>query len=168
MYVRNTYVSIVHRTKSFNHKRQRKYCASNSAKLTSVGDRYSMIFLYLSAGTLSSETTYRSSSCAGTSFQPACTESNEVIAVERIQHGTKLTTTCGSSNRSDGCCSYNNIDCLLPPYTGTTVQTDCSGKQLCTGTTPAAADTSSCGPDQYPRLSHYLTMEYYCLPGKYI
>ena len=123
-----------------------------------------MIFLYLSAVTLSSEKTYRSSSCAATRFQPSCGESHEIIAVESIKHGTKL--TCGFQNTSDGCCSYDINDCLLP-YTGTTLLAECSGKYVCSGSSPSAIDTSTCVPAQYPVLSHYLTMEYYCLPGKY-
>ena len=122
-----------------------------------------------SAGTLTSETTDRSSpSCAGTTFQPACPGTDEIIAVESIQHGTKLTTTCALFDTSDQCCSYESGDCLLPyAADSSTLHADCSGKRVCTASDPVAVDASSCGSG-FPGYSHYYTMEYYCLPGKYI
>ena len=132
-------------------------------------DNLKALFLYLSAETLPSETTYRSSSCANARFQPACGDSERIAveSVESIQYGTKLTVICGLSDTSDRCCSYDTNDCLLP-YTGTTLLADCSGKDVCSGSSPSATEASNCVLAQYPVLSHYLTMEYYCLPGKYI
>ena len=118
---------------------------------------------------MTSETTYRNDPyCAGTTtqFQPACGNAVEVIAVESIQHGTKLTTTCGLLDTSAYCCQYDSGDCLIP-YTDdatSSLLVDCLGKQVCSGSNPAAVETPSCGSD-YPGHSHYYTMEYYCLPG---
>ena len=82
-----------------------------------------------------------------------------------VQYGTKLTSTCGLSNTSAGCCDYDEADCLIS-YDGTALQDACSGKDLCVAVTVAAADTSSCGKSSYPILNHYLAMEYYCVAGK--
>ena len=125
--------------------------------------------MFVSAASLSSEKTHRSAPyCAasnGTHFQPTCGNADEVIAVESIQHGTKLTTTCGLFDKSAKCCSYDSGDCLFP-YTANPLQSECSGKQVCSGSNPSGVDSSSCGPG-YPSVSHYYTMEYYCLPGNY-
>ena len=121
---------------------------------------------------MSSEKTYRNSPyCAGsnTTFQPACGNADDVIAVESIQHGTKQKSTCGLLDKSAVCCQYDSGDCLFP-YTADATSSlfvECSGKQMCQGSYPAAVETPTCDSN-YTSYSHYYTMEYYCLPGKYI
>ena len=118
---------------------------------------------YFTAVTLSSEgTPNRFTACAYMYFQPRCL-GEKIIAVQSIQYGTKLTGSCSSSD----CCLYSNADCLLPyNYNYTAIHEYCSGKKLCSASSPSAADASSCGAG-YSIISDYLTMEYYCLSGKF-
>ena len=106
----------------------------------------------------------RTTECQGTSLKGSC-PTNEWIAVKGVEYGTKLTSTCSQSDTSAGCCSYSASDCLIE-YDGTGQRDACSGRDLCLSVSVAAADTSSCGSSNYPVLNHYLTMEYYCVPGK--
>ena len=103
-----------------------------------------------------------STDCRNSTLPGICSK-GAIIAVGSVQYGTKLTKTCGLSDTSDGCCDYDPEDCLID-YTGTIQQYVCSGRDVCGGGTVAKGDSSSCG-DLYPIQNHYLTMEYYCIPG---
>lgn len=123
-------------------------------------------FLSLKGQTLPEGSTDRTTVCAGTNLLGSCPV-GEVIVVKDVQYGTKLTTTCPLSSTTNGCCDYSATDCFDPPYTGTTQQAACSGRSLCNAVAVGEEDTSSCGAT-YPGLNHYLTMEYYCIPGSRI
>ena len=115
---------------------------------------------YFTATAISSEgTADTTTACAGSSFQPQCV-SGEVIAVRNIQYGTKLTGSCSGYD----CCVYDVGDCLLR-YDGTDLQQYCSGMRICLSSYHAGVDATSCG-SAYSILSHYMTMEYYCIPGR--
>ena len=105
--------------------------------------------------------------CQGARASVAVCSSDNIIAVANIQYGTKLTTTCGLADTSARCCDYDGVDCMTA-YAGTRLQGQCTGREVCSfGDGVSAADTSSCGISNYPFLNHYLTMEYYCLLGKF-
>ena len=103
-----------------------------------------------------------STDCQSSTLLGICSV-GEIIAVGSVQYGTKLTETCGLSETSDGCCDYDPNDCLTN-YSGTIQQDVCTGRDVCGGGNLTKGDTSSCG-DLYPIQNHYLTMEYYCIPG---
>ena len=84
--------------------------------------------------------------------------------MKSVEYGTKLTTTCGLSDTSAGCCNYDAADCLID-YTGSLQQESCSGKAVCNSVTLSAGDSTSC-VGSYPVANHYVTMEFYCVPGK--
>lgn len=119
-----------------------------------------MSMLTVSGQTLPEDSTNRVTECEGTILRGSC-PANHVIAVKDVQYGT---TTCALSASDPGCCDYDPTHCLTN-YTGTTQQAACSGRELCNDATIGEEDTSSCGAP-YPDLNHYLTMEYYCIPGK--
>ena len=124
-----------------------------------------LIFRFFFPGqTLPEGAPERKTECRGTSLIGSC-PSNHSLAVKGVQYGTKLTSTCGLSNTSAGCCDYDDADCFIT-YNGTAQQDACSGRDLCISISVAAADTSSCGNSSYPILNHYLAMEYYCVAGK--
>ena len=123
-------------------------------------------FYTVTGDTLPEGSPDRTTACAGVDLQGSCV-GGEVIAVQSVKYGTKLAATCGLSDSSSACCVYDSGDCFLPAYTGTDQQTACSGRSLCSSVSIAQADTSSCG-GTYPILNHYLTIEYYCIPGKFI
>ena len=102
----------------------------------------------------------RVTACEGEILRGSCPASN-VIAVKDIKYGT---TNCALNANDPECCDYESTDCLTD-YTGTAQQAVCSGRGVCYDVTIGEADTSSCG-SSYPELNHYLTMEFYCIPGK--
>ena len=102
----------------------------------------------------------RVTECEGEILRGSC-PANNVIAVKDIKYGT---TNCALTANDPECCDYESTDCLTE-YTGTAQQAACSGKGLCNEVTIGEEDTSSCG-SPYPDLKHYLTMEFYCIPGK--
>ena len=118
----------------------------------------------ISGQTLPEGSPDRSTECQGADLVGNCL-STDRIAVKSVQYGTKLTTTCGLSNTSAGCCNYAATDCLID-YAGTLQQESCSGKAVCNSVTLSAGDSTSCGVTDYPVRNHYLTMEFYCVIGK--
>ena len=108
----------------------------------------------------------RVTECPGIGAEVVC-GSDSIIVVATIHYGTKFTTTCGLANTTEGCCSYDEADCMTT-YSSTSQQEQCNGKSTCTfGDIVFATDTTStCGGTDYPTLNHYLTMEYYCLLSK--
>lgn len=117
-----------------------------------------------SAGILLEKMSKTISVCAGDIQRASCPQ-KEFIAVQDVQYGTKRSSICSLSNNSSGCCDYNANDCFQHKYDETSQQQACSGRELCLDVAISTEDSSSCGR-LYPRLNHYLTMIYYCIPGK--
>ena len=117
--------------------------------------------LFVSGQSLPEGSTDRTTVCAETFLRGSC-PFGEKIAVKDVQYGTKQ---CTLSSDASGCCDYDSTDCLTD-YTGTAQQAACSGRDLCNEVTIGHEDTSSCGAP-YSDLNHYLTMEYYCISGKF-
>ena len=134
-------------------------CASQTTSHT-IG-----VLILVSAVSLPEGSPDRTTVCAGLDLQGSC-PSGELIAVQSVKYGTKLTASCGLSDNSGPCCVYDGADCFSPTYTDTAQQAACSGRELCSVVSVAKADTTSCGAT-YPVLNHYLTIEYYCIPGKF-
>ena len=120
-----------------------------------------MNIISFSGQSLPEDSTDRTTACAETVLRGSC-PSDQKIAVKDVKFGTNQ---CPLSSNASGCCDYDSTDCLTD-YTGTAQQAACSGRGLCNDVTIGEGDTSSCGAP-YPDLNHYLTMEYYCIPGKF-
>ena len=110
---------------------------------------------------------HREDACAGADLRLSCGTAESII-VQDVQFGTKPTQICSQSDTSAGCCSYAETDCFLP-FDSNVIGESCSGRILCNPGQIAATDSSSCNHDtasQYPGVSHYLTTEVKCVPGK--
>ena len=128
------------------------------------------VYCLISGQTLPEGNPDQATACADAVLRMAC-PSGEVIAVKEVRYGTKLTTTCQQGNTSDACCQYDAGDCFDPPYNNTAEIAACSGYNVCNkdkadsnAVRAGQEDSSSCGAD-YPGLTHYLVMDYYCIPG---
>ena len=121
-------------------------------------------FTLISGQSLPEEPIDRITECAGVKLTGTC-PANKIIAVKNVEYGTKLTATCSFADTSAVCCKYDSTDCFLP-YTGTIPQEACTGRELCGPGSVSRTNNNSCSSD-YPVGNHYLTMEYYCLPGKH-
>lgn len=100
--------------------------------------------------------------CAEENLGASCNSGQEII-VQDVQYGTKLSQTCGPSDKPTGCCDYADTDCFLP-YDGGIVEATCSGRDVCNNVNIAQTDKSNCNAS-YPVLNHYLTMTFSCVPN---
>ena len=62
--------------------------------------------------------------CSGVNLQESCV-GGEIIAVQSVNYGTKLTASCDQNDNSAGCCTYDGADCILPTYSSTEQHAAC-------------------------------------------